>query len=442
MPENFTFTSPIEQDRRFMAEALDLAALGRGRVEPNPMVGAVIVREGRRIAAGHHERFGGPHAEVQALRAAAAGGIATAGATMYVTLEPCCHHGKTPPCTEAIIAAGLGRVVVAMSDPDPRVAGRGIEALRSAGLTVDVGIGQPKAHRLLAAYRKLRTAGRPWVICKWAQTADGALALPPAAGRWISSRASRQYVHRLRGLVDGVLVGIGTVLADDPLLTNRSGAGNQPARVVLDSKLTIPAGCQLLNTPAISPVIVATTAATAAGLAVAGERGERGGCDGRGGQGGRDGRGERGGCDGQGGRGGCDERGKRSERAGQLRGLGVEVLELPAGRDGRVDLPALLAELGSRQWTHLLVEGGRAVLEAFVESGLADELLVFVSPDRAAASVPTGIPAGTQSGVTDGGDLPRFDIADLRRRLSSRCHEEIRESKIGDDRLLRWRLSD
>jgi diaminohydroxyphosphoribosylaminopyrimidine deaminase/5-amino-6-(5-phosphoribosylamino)uracil reductase len=169
---------------------------------------------------------------------------------MYVTLEPCSHYGKTPPCTDAVIAAGIARVLAAMVDPDERVSGRGIALLRQAGVQVEVGLCEPAARRLLAAYIKLRTQHRPWVICKWAQTADGYLALPPGAGRWLSGEASRARVQELRAVCDGVCVGIGTVLADDPLLTNRSGAGRQPARLVLDAHLRTPPTCQLVQSAA------------------------------------------------------------------------------------------------------------------------------------------------------------------------------------------------
>ncbi len=372
-----------------MTAALELAYLGRGAVEPNPMVGAILVRGGEEIARGYHRRFGGPHAEIEALRVAEAAGRDTRGATMYVTLEPCCRHGKTPPCTEAIIASGLKRVVVAMEDPDKDVSGRGLAILRQAGVQVEVGVCEAQARKLLAAYRKLRAAGRPWVICKWAQTADGFLTLPPGSGRWISCPAGRAYVHELRGLCDGVLVGVGTVLADDPLLTSRSGgnskgvssrpetsAGKQPARVVLDSKLRTPPESQLVRTTDISPVIVATTP------------------------------------------GAISDHGDRAEK---LRRAGAELLELPTSESG-VELPSLLDELGRRQWTYLLVEGGATVLRAFVEARLADELLAFVSTRKA--------PGGAAG-------LPRFDIADLAERLHLRCQEQRR---FDDDRLLRYIL--
>lgn len=361
-----------------MAAALELAARGRGAVEPNPMVGAIIARGGMRIGGGWHRRLGGPHAEIEAMEAARATGHDVTGATLYVTLEPCPHHGKTPPCTEAIVAGGIGRVVVAMTDPNQNVAGRGIAALRSAGLEVTVGVGRSEARALLAAYRKLCTARRPWVICKWAQTADGYLALPPHAGRWVSGEDARAQAHELRGVCDAICVGVGTVLADDPLLTNRSGSGKRPLRIVLDSKLRTPPDCRLAQTAQDSPVVVATAEGSPAA---------------------------------------------DPSRADALHRAGIELLELPRADLG-VDLPALLDELGRRDCTYLLVEGGAAVLKAFIDADLCDELLVFVSPDDAPAPV---------------ANLPRLDIADLREALTL---GEPQVRQFGDDRMLRYVLTE
>jgi diaminohydroxyphosphoribosylaminopyrimidine deaminase/5-amino-6-(5-phosphoribosylamino)uracil reductase len=370
-------------DERFMALALELAEQGRGAVEPNPMVGAVLVRGGKELARGWHQHFGGPHAEVEVLSAAAAAGADARGATMYVTLEPCCHHGKTPPCTDALIAAGFKRVVMAMEDVDARVAGKGIAALKSAGIEVLVGVCRGQARRLLAAYIKLRTMHRPWVICKWAQTAEGFLAMPVEAGRWISCEQSRDFAHRLRGQCQGVCVGVGTVLADDPLLTNRSAAGRQPLRIVLDATLRIPLTCRLVATASQYPLLVATTS-----LAVA----------------------------------------NRPEAAEQLSRAGAELLLLPAasGPGGpqagpRVNLDALLEELGRRELTYLLAEGGAEVLRSFVHGNLADELVVFVCP----------------SAGRGGEGLPKFDVAELRRTMSL---PEPAEQMIGPDRLQRFVL--
>ena len=365
----------LTDDERFMSAALDLAQSGRGKVEPNPMVGALLVRDGVVLAEGWHRYFGGPHAEIEALSAAREAGAIAQGATMYVTLEPCCHHGKTPPCTDAIIDAGIARVVIALEDPDENVAG-GVKKLRDAGIEVTTGVGQAKAKQLLAAYIKLRTEHKPWVICKWAQTADGFITLPDTSGRWISGEASRDYTHKLRGMCDGILVGIGTVLVDDPLLTNRNDGGKQPVRVVLDSKLQTPLDCQLVQTIDIAPLLIATTKEAAS-----------------------------------------------NQSAQKLRSVGAELLALPCNENG-LDLNMLLDELGKRNWTYLLVEGGAKVLGSFIYSNLADELLTFVAPSNI-------------SGSTKG--LVRFDISEISKAISP---IQTEEQKIGEDTLLRYVLRD
>ena len=359
-----------------MEIALTTAAAGRGAVEPNPMVGAVIVRDDVELARGSHEWFGGRHAEPNAIAAAAHDGVDISGATMYVTLEPCCHQGKTPPCTEAIIDAGISRVVVAMVDPDDKVAGGGVKALRDAGIQVDVGVCEDQARLLLRAYCKLRREMRPWVICKWAQTSDGYLGLPPGSGRWISCPESRRRVHNIRAECDGILVGISTVLADDPLLTDRSRLGRRRGpltRIVLDSRLQLPLDSKLVATASDTPVLVATAA--------------------------------------------------DPHSAEDMSDRGVELVQLPSSERG-VDIEALLDELGRRQYTYLLVEGGPHVLASFIESGLADELFVFVS------SQPAGPKADTLS-------LPNYDIAELPKRVKL---GQCAETRVGADVLLHYHL--
>ncbi len=221
----------MPDDATWMRRALELAARGLGLVEPNPMVGAVVVRDGEVVGEGYHERFGGPHAEVNALADCRSRGVDPRGATVMVTLEPCCHTGKTGPCTEVLIAAGVGRVVVAMVDPDPRVSGGGIARLRGARIDVEVGVCEAEARRLNEAFIKRVTTGLPWVIVKWAQTLDGRTATATGHSKWISTAASREEVHRLRGRADAVMVGVGTVLADDPSLTARPPDASDVKRV-------------------------------------------------------------------------------------------------------------------------------------------------------------------------------------------------------------------
>ncbi len=337
-----------------MRRALAVAEGGRGRVEPNPMVGAVLVRDGRILAEGFHEAFGAPHAEVNAIAAAEAAGIDPAGATMYVTLEPCSHHGKTPPCAELLVEKKLARVVIALADPDDNVNGGGIRRLRAGGIDVAVGCCQDPARDLLREYLTLRRRRRPWVIAKWAQTRDGWLALPPGAGRWISSEPARAEVHRLRAVCDGICVGIGTVLVDDPLLTNRSGSGRNLTRLVLDADLRISLGSRLVTSAEDSPLLIATTAQAVSA---------------------------------------------RDAHAEALAAAGAELLALPA-QAGRIDLEPLLADLGRRMWTRLLVEGGPAVLRSFISAGWVDELRVYISPFAVGDEARSGA-------------LPRLDVGDL-----------------------------
>jgi diaminohydroxyphosphoribosylaminopyrimidine deaminase/5-amino-6-(5-phosphoribosylamino)uracil reductase len=314
-------------DVQCMRRALELAEQGRGHVEPNPLVGAVVVRDGRRVGEGWHQRYGDPHAEVHALAAA---GEAARGATLYVTLEPCCHHGKTPPCTEAVLRAGIARVVAAMTDPFPQVAGQGAAQLRAAGVRVEFGLLETEARRLNAPYLHLLGTGRPYVHAKWAMTLDGKIATRTGDSKWISNEASRRRVHALRGRMDAILVGIGTVLADDPLLTARPPGPRTPTRLVLDSYGRLPLTSQLARTARDVPTVVVTAGPLPAPHAEA------------------------------------------------LRSCGCELLALP--REG--DWPAvraLLEELGRRRWTNLLVEGGSAVLGSFLDAGALNEIHVFLA---------------------------------------------------------------
>jgi diaminohydroxyphosphoribosylaminopyrimidine deaminase/5-amino-6-(5-phosphoribosylamino)uracil reductase len=315
-------------DESYMKRALELAERGRGRVEPNPLVGAVVVRDGLLVGDGWHRRFGEAHAEVNAL--AAAGELAR-GATLYVTLEPCCHHGKTPPCTDAVLRAGVRRVVAAMSDPFPQVAGRGAELLRAAGVEFEFSPDPAAARRLNAPYLKVLATGRPFVHAKWAMTLDGKIATRNGDSRWISNPASRHRVHELRGRMDAVLVGIGTVLADDPRLTVRPPGPRTPVRVVLDSRGRLPPTSLLATTARETPVLV-----------VAAE-------------------------------------GEAEERRKELQALGCEWLGLPAA-DGRPAVTALLDELGRRRMTNVLVEGGAGVLGSFRDAGEIDEVHVYIAP--------------------------------------------------------------
>ncbi|MHB8958207.1 MAG: bifunctional diaminohydroxyphosphoribosylaminopyrimidine deaminase/5-amino-6-(5-phosphoribosylamino)uracil reductase RibD [Candidatus Limnocylindrales bacterium] len=369
-----------------MGRALELAALGRGRTAPNPPVGAVVVRDGRVVGEGHHSAAGQAHAETVALTDA---GPLARGATLHVTLEPCCHHGRTPPCTDAIIAAGIAEVRYAISDPDPRVAGGGRHALEAAGIRVEAGESAEAAGGLLRGYLLRGLLGRPWVTAKFAMSLDGKIATRSGHARWISGDASRAHAHALRDRSDAVIVGIGTVLADDPRLTVRPAPadGHQPHRVVVDARLRLPLGSALAG----SELAGGTTIAFVAPPGAAG-----------------------------GGPGAAEADGPglpsdslaRAAAALEDRGLGL--LGLPADPAGRVSLRELLAALGRRGCNEVLVEGGGELLAGFFALGLVDEVEACVAPivvGGRTASTPVG-----GIGVERIDEAGRLEIVDLVRR--------------------------
>jgi diaminohydroxyphosphoribosylaminopyrimidine deaminase/5-amino-6-(5-phosphoribosylamino)uracil reductase len=318
-----------------MRLALRLAAKGRGRTSPNPMVGAVVVAGGRIVGQGYHRRAGGPHAEVFALRQA---GRRAAGATLYVTLEPCCHTNKrTPPCAPLVEESGVRRVVVAQLDPNPLVSGRGIRRLRRAGLRVDTGCCAEEARDLNRVYSHWMKTGRPFVTLKAGMTLDGKIATASGESRWITGESARRNAHRLRSETDAVVVGVGTVLTDDPMLTARRSepppalASRQPIRIVLDSRLRISAKARVLSRLQDAHTLVATT------------------------------------------------RMAPPRKITQLRRAGVDVLVLPS-RDRRVSLNHFCRQLGRIGIRTLLVEGGSTVNAAFLRSGLIDRIVLYVAP--------------------------------------------------------------
>jgi diaminohydroxyphosphoribosylaminopyrimidine deaminase/5-amino-6-(5-phosphoribosylamino)uracil reductase len=356
-------------DDAHMKRALVLATRGEGAVEPNPMVGCVIARGRRVVAEGYHRRFGGPHAEIEALRAC---DYKARGATVYVTLEPCCHFGKTPPCTEALIEAGVSRVVFALRDPFPKVHGKGMRRLRSAGIRVDAGLRREEAIRLTAPYLKLQHTGRPWVILKWAQTLDGRIATRTGDSKWISSESSRRRVHRIRGRVDGILVGLQTVVRDDPELTCRGVRARRTAtRIVLDPHLEIPAKSRLVQTAKSVPVLVVTSREAMqtrrakslewAGVELLGVRTVRSLS-----------------------RPPSDRpAGSRSHTSGSRRYTSRSRSHtgsvMGSNPETELNLGAMLDALGQRGMSNLLVEGGAWTLGSFLDEELADEAMVFVS---------------------------------------------------------------
>ena len=322
--------SSRELDEHFMARALALAARGLGTTSPNPPVGAVVVRRGRVVGEGYHRRAGAPHAEALALRRA---GPKARGGTLYVTLEPCCHFDKrTPPCVPSIVVSGIKRVIVAVRDPNPKVRGRGLAALRRARLRVDLGAGSAEAGKLIAPYRTLITTGRPFVTLKMASTLDGKIATARGESRWITGPAARKLVHQLRAASDAIVTGSGTVLADDPRLTARTGSpqGRRPLRIVLDPSLHIPLGAKVLRDRKAPTLIVTTTAGAAANRAA-------------------------------------------------LQKIGAEVLVLPSRR-GRIRWRTLLSDLGRRGIAALMIEGGAEVNASALREGVVDRVLYFLAP--------------------------------------------------------------
>lgn len=331
------------EDDRLMTRALALARRGAGRTAPNPLVGAVIVKNGRVVGEGFHARYGGPHAEVVALHRA---GRSTRGATLYVTLEPCAHHGKTPPCTEAIARAGIREVVCAMRDPHPLVNGRGMRRLRHAGIRVRAGVLAEPARQLNRAFLTAVTCRRPYVILKMAQTLDGKIATVTRQSRWITGPAARRHVHALRREADAILVGIDTVLADDPRLGVRADgqpSANDPIKVIVDDRLRLPLGSHLVRSARHRLVVAATTARASAA------------------------------------------------RRRHLARCGVEVVPLPSRRD-RVDLRALCRWLLRRGVHQLLIEGGGEVAASALAARIVDRAAWFVAPSLiGGALAPTSV---------------------------------------------------
>jgi diaminohydroxyphosphoribosylaminopyrimidine deaminase/5-amino-6-(5-phosphoribosylamino)uracil reductase len=353
-------------DVRHMARALELARQGLYSTHPNPRVGCVIVRDGKVVGEGWHRRAGEAHAEVEALAQA---GMKARGATAYVTLEPCCHQGRTPPCSEALIAAGVKRLVAAMRDPNPEVAGGGLSALRMAGIEAESGMMEAEAQALNRGFVSRMARGRPWVRIKLGMSLDGRIAAANGESRWITGEAAREDVHRLRAETGAVLTGIGTVLADDPSLTVRlPGDWPQPARIVLDTQLRMPELAQMLGLPGRTLVLTAETEDSSAWKA--------------------------------------------------LMRAGAELHKLPLS-EGRLDLAAALRFLGESQFNELLVEAGPTLAGAFLQAGLADELILYMAPcllgDRARGLV----------------QLKRLDTLAQRLQLSI---DEIRA--VGED----WRI--
>ncbi len=373
-------------DQDYLRRALELADGGRGRVSPNPLVGAVIVRDGEVIGEGFHAELGGLHAERAALADCRERGENPAGATMYVTLEPCAHQGRQPPCVEAILEAGIARVVIASEDPSEKAAGRGPGILRDGGVEVGFASGAEAtaARRLNQPFRKHARTGLPLVILKMAMSLDGQTTTAPGDSPWISGPESRDLVHRWRAESDAIAVGIGTVLADDPLLTARVEGARQPIRVVFDSQARLPLESQLLQTLDQAPVLVITAPDAPA------------------------------------------------DRAGALKDAGAEIIVAP-------DVESALRELGRREITSLFLEGGRTLASSFLASGQIDESRTFIAPmllgrqpnsDPRAGGTAWGTPPEEASATGSGGGSPA--VTGPARRVALRSSTET----VGPDALI------
>jgi diaminohydroxyphosphoribosylaminopyrimidine deaminase/5-amino-6-(5-phosphoribosylamino)uracil reductase len=339
-----------------MRAALALAARGLGQVAPNPAVGCIIVKDGRVVGRGWTQPGGRPHAESEALRQA---GTAAAGATVYVSLEPCAHHGQTGPCAEALIAAGVKRVVAALEDPDARVAGRGLALLREAGIAVDLGVARGQAERLNAGFLKRVIKGQPLVVLKLATSLDGRIATHSGDSQWITGPLARRRAHLLRARADAILVGSGTAVADNPRLDVRLRGleGRRPLRVVVDGRLRLPLTHDLVARAAEWPTLLVT------------------------------------------------HEGNQAERLRAYRDCGVEVVQVAADVDGHVSLGATLTHLGERGITRLLVEGGGHLAASLLRGGLVDRLAWFQAPVIIGGD---GVPAVSGFGVDRLEDAPRF----------------------------------
>ena len=363
-----------DTDREHLGRAVELAVRGTGHTSPNPVVGAVLVRDGAVLGEGWHEHVGGPHAEVNAIAAAGE----ASGATLYVSLEPCCHTGKQPPCTEAILAAGISRVVVASDDPTEKASGRGLGILRDEGVEVDVADGElaARARRLNQPFRKHARTGRPWVLFKSAMTLDGKVATSTGDSKWISGDPSRARGHRWRAEVDAVAVGVGTALADDPQLTARiDGVTRQPRRVVFDSTARTPVDSQLVQmAPEIPLTVVVSRAAPRAAT-------------------------------------------------DSLEMAGAEVI-VATGENEQARVRSALDQLGARGITAVLLEGGPRLAGAFLDAGEIDEVRLFLAPVL--------LGGRTARDPIEGEGVDRID--DALRALTLDCE------KVGDDLLVSARL--
>ncbi len=351
-------------DRDYMSRAIELAKLGIGWTNPNPMVGAVIVKDGRIIGEGYHRRCGELHAERNAIASLTE---PADGASIYVTLEPCCHYGRTPPCTEAILEQGITRVVIGSRDPNPKVAGRGARILREAGIQVEEDFMREECDRLNPVFFHYITSKTPYVIMKYAMTADGKIATRTGASKWITGEEARMEVQRLRHRCMGIMAGIGTVLADDPMLNVRIEGGKSPVRIICDSGLRIPLDCRICRTAKEYPTIVACAADVLRDEVRAD---------------------------------GSDGKSAESNKRRELEALGIQVVRT-SGCGGRVDLKELMEILGGQGIDSILLEGGGTLNDSALRAGIVREIQAFVAPKIFGGKEAKTPVAGIGAGIPD-----------------------------------------
>jgi diaminohydroxyphosphoribosylaminopyrimidine deaminase / 5-amino-6-(5-phosphoribosylamino)uracil reductase len=358
-------------EAEYMHRAITLARRGLGTTSPNPMVGAVVVKGGKVVGEGYHRKAGEAHAEIAALEKA---GPRARGGTLILNLEPCCHTGRTPPCVNAIIKAGLRKVVVAMHDPNPLVNGRGIEMLRKAGIDVKVGLLEREAGILNEAFVTYVTRKRPFFVLKGAASLDGKIATRIGESKWISNEESREYANQIRSVMDGIMVGINTVILDNPFLLPRvSRPKRYPVRIVLDSKLRIPPSCELVKTGSKFRTLVFTLADS------------------------------------------------RQDKESRLKSMGIEVIRVASGENGRVALSAVCQELWEREITNVLVEGGGELNSCFIDEGLADKIVIFYAPKLIGGKSAPSLIGGKGIDFLKG--ACRIDITSVKRLKEDICVE-------------------
>lgn len=358
-------------EAEYMRRAIALARRGQGTTSPNPMVGAVVVKGGKVVGEGYHRKAGEAHAEVLALEKA---GPRARGGTLILNLEPCCHTGRTPPCVNSIIKAGLRKVVVAMTDPNPLVNGKGIEILKKAGIDVKVGLLEQEAKVLNEVFITYVEKKRPFLVLKAAASLDGKIATRIGESKWISNEESRHYANQLRSVMDAIMIGINTVILDNPLLIPRVAKPRRyPLRVVLDSKLRIPLSCELVKTADKYKTLIFTLADS------------------------------------------------RQDKESRLKSMGVDVVRVAPGDNGRVALAGVCSELGKREITSVLIEGGGELNGSFVEEGLLDKIIIFYAPKIIGGKNASNLVSG--KGVDFLKDAARIDITSVRRFKEDICVE-------------------